>query len=546
MFERMGLSDFVGARRLVPALIYLVAFIILDHVSYLKPYGNFGATPWNPQTGLSVALIYLGGAAYTLPVLLSSAIADYVLRGGPLSLAVELWTSIVTGAVHVAAGLSLQRLVPFEPTLRALRDAINFITVAAVASATSALLFTVVLAFADELGRGDFPIVFWRVFIGDFIGILVVTSILLQLATLRPLPRPGRDCIYQLLAIVAVLLVIFGYHEASAFQLFYLLFLPLIWVALSYATAGATAALAVIQIGLVFGASFRFGDDPGLAALQALMVALTVTGLIIGAVVAEREVAASRAREQQTAINKTLRVRAAGEIAAAIAHEINQPLTAIKTYAAVALKSLHRDPALAENALQKLTEQNDRAALVIKSIRDLLRQGHYAPAIVDMKRLLGEFETLVGGELALRGIQLTHNVPSHFSLVWADEVQLTQALHNLINNSADAILSVREGGRVSITVAKERDQAYSITVADDGPGFPPGFNTDEPTLFVTSKADGSGIGLSIARTVAEVHGGRLVIHSTRRGASVQLLLPISKEIPTTKEADDTDHLSRRR
>lgn len=538
MLERLGLAEIDGLRRPAVVLAFAVAFIAFDYISYLKPYGTFGATPWNPQAGLSVALIYLGGIGYAWPVLLITAVADYVLRNGPLGLWLELLASLAMGATFIAGGIALQRIVPFEPTLRTLRDAINFIGVSACVAVTAALLFTLVLAIGGELGRGDFTIVFWRMFIGDFIGILVVTPIILQLVTLRPLPRPADDWLYQLAAIMVVMLVIFGYKQATAFQLFYLLFLPLLWVSLTYGIAGATAALAVIQIGLVFGAEFRFGNDPGLAALQALMVALTVTGLIVGSVVTEREVSAARAREQQTAINKTLRVRAAGEIAAAIAHEINQPLTAIKTYAAVASKALYDNTALAEKALGKLTEQNDRAALVIKSIRDLLHQGHYAPAVVDLNRLLGDFEALVGSELALRGITLSHAIPASFGPVWADEVQLTQALHNLVNNSADAILSVRETGSVTITVQRESEQTYSIAVADDGPGFPPGFNTDEPTLFVTTKADGSGIGLSIARTVAEVHGGHLAIQSSRRGAAVRLILP------TDKEADDADNLSR--
>lgn len=534
MLERLRLAEFDGLRWLAVVLAYAVVFIALDHISYLKPYGTFGATPWNPQAGVSVALIYLGGLSYAWPVLLISAVSNYILRNGPLGIWIELLTSVASGAAYVAGGFALQRLVPFEPTIRTLRDAINFITVACCVAVAAALLFTVMLGGAGELGRGDFPVVFWRMFIGDFIGILVVTPIILQLMTLRPLPKPADDWLYQLFAIVMVMIVIFGYKQATAFQLFYLLFLPLLWVALTYGIAGATAALAVIQVGLLLGAEFRFGNDPGLAALQALMVALTVTGLIVGAVVTEREVSSARAREQQTAINKTLRVRAAGEIAAAIAHEINQPLTAIKTYAAVASKALHDNTPLAENALKKLTEQNDRAALVIKSIRDLLHQGHYAPAIVNIEQLLSDFEALVGSELALRGITLTHSVPPSFSFVWADEVQLSQALHNLVNNSADAILSVRETGNVSIIVARGGEDTYSITVSDDGPGFPPGFNTDEPTLFVTTKADGSGIGLSIARTVAEVHGGHLEIQSSRRGAAVRLILPTSREVDESK------------
>ena len=174
-----------------------------------------------------------------------------------------------------------------------------------------------------ELGRGEFGYVSWRGFVGDFIGILVVTPIIFLVATLRPWPRIGRDWYLQLISIIAVTFVIFGYREATAFQLFYLMFLPLLWVALRYGTPGAALALSVIQVGLVIGSEVRFGNDPGLAAMQTLMIALAVTGLIVGAIVSERETASARIRDQQAALSSALRVRAAGEILSLI--HISEP-----------------------------------------------------------------------------------------------------------------------------------------------------------------------------------------------------------------------------
>lgn len=517
------------AKSLKPLLIvltYALFYLALDHVSYLKPYGTFGVTPWNPQSGLNVAMIYLAGPAYAPAVLASAAVADYLLRGGALVWFMEIATSVTLGAVYVAAGLALRRMTDFDPRLNASRDVMILIGVACATAAASAVFYTLVISLGGELGRGEFGYVVWRGFIGDFIGILVVVPAIFLLLMLRPLPRIGRDWILQLASIIIVLFVIFGYRDATAFQLFYLIFLPLLWVAMRYGTAGAAVALAVIQVGLVIGSEVRFGNDPGLAAMQTLMIALAVTGLIVGAIVSERETASARIRDQQSALNSALRVRAAGEIAAAIGHEINQPLTAIKTYASVASNAVRSgNDALAREAIDKLTAQSDRAARVIKSIRDLLRQGSCEPAPLDIDTMFKEFVDLFGNDLAAKGVSLTASIPDDFPVVLADKIQLTQALHNLVTNSCDAILGVKDYGHISMVVTCPNNDRFAIAVLDDGPGFPMGFNTLEPNLFVTTKPEGSGIGLSIARTIAEAHGGRLEIETSMRGACVRMILP---------------------
>jgi signal transduction histidine kinase len=386
------------------------------------------------------------------------------------------------------------------------------------------------LLHLEAIDRSEAGAVAWRLFVGDLIGTLVATPIILLATTFRPWPRPGTQSLLQLAAIVGALAIVFGYREATAFQLFYLLFLPLLWVALTYGTLGAAVALVIIQIGLVMGAEIRFGAEPGLTALQVLMIALAITGLIVGAIVSEREAGAARLRDQQSALSRALRIRSAGEIAAAIAHEINQPLTAISTYSGIASKAIsEKNAELASEAVAKVRAECERANTVIKSIRELLRQGALSKTPLDLRTTLADISILLASDLAAKGVTIVVTVPSDFPIVDADGVQVQQAVHNLVINSADAMIGAGRGGVITVRAELVDEQSYVIAVQDDGPGFPPGMETREPTPFLSTKPDGSGLGLLVVRSIAEAHGGSLAISSSPRGATVTLRLPTSRE-----------------
>ncbi len=516
------------ARIAAVSLAYLAVFIGLDYISYVKPYGDLGVTAWNPQLGFGVALAYVGGAAYWPVILASQVIADFVLRSGPLGLPLELATSAVTGTSMIMPSVMLRRMHDFNRRLLSVRDVVGFVVIVGCVTALAAIAYTVTLSVAGALGRGEFGHVSWRLFIGNFIGIIVIAPAIFMLPSLTFRSFRWQWAI-QLLAIVSALVIIFGYRDATAFQLFYLLFLPLLWVALTSGSRGAIFALVVIQFGLVIGAEFRFGSDPGLTALQVLMIALTITGLLAGAVFTERETTAARLRDQQFALSRALRLRAAGEIAAGIAHEVNQPLAAIRAYASVAESQLQSgDTDAALGVLRKLSLQSARAAEIIKSIRELLHQGAINASPVDLTALLQEFSELIAPELRSTEARLTIEVSPGLQPVSVDRVQLIQALHNLVNNSAEAIASSGRRGTVHIRVTKSDARNVSILVTDTGPGFPPGFNHKEPTPFFTTKDEGTGIGLSIARTVAETHGGRLLTKTDVAGASVEIVLPAAE------------------
>lgn len=507
-------------------IAFLGAYVALDYVSYVKPYRDIGITPWNPPVGLAVAVIFLEGLALAPFVLVAPFLADLIVRETSVPLAIDFGGSLMIGGTFVAAGLALQRLSHFDPRFRSVRDVLTLVAVAAVTALVSAGILVVIYLTTGLLMRDEVSTVGWRSAVGDMIGILTVAPVLLLWRTHRPWPPAGPWMPIQLLAILTALLLVFGYHEATAFQLFYLLFLPVLWVALSYGPPGAAIALVLVQIGIVIGAEIRFGPDPGFSALQVLMIALAITGLIVGAIVAEREDAAARLRDQQAALNRTLRFRSAGEIAATIAHEINQPLTALATYGGIAAKALREgDTALASRAIGKVESESQRAASVLTGIRDLLRQGALNKSVVDLDRAFQQIGDLLRSDLAKRGVNLTFEVKEPGMRLSADPVQLQQALHNLVVNAAEAIESMGRKGRVVVRAAAVPEGKVDIDVIDDGPGFPPAYDVSDPPPFTSTKADGSGIGLTVVRSIAEAHGGHLTIRSAARGATVSLQLP---------------------
>lgn len=508
---------------------YVLAYVTLDYISFVKPYHGLGITPWNPPPGLSLALMFLGGPIYAPFVLAAPGVAEFAVRGSNFGHGVAIASSMTSGVTYLAAGLALRQFLPFDPRLESLRDVLLLIAVAAVAAVTAAVSFAIVLPYLGAIGWSEVDGVVWRSFVGNLIGPLVTTPIILLFVTKRELPPARWIYVFQFLAIAAALLVVFGYREATAFQLFYLLFLPLLWIALSNGTLGSVIALVVIQIGLIVGAEFRFGADPGLTALQVLMIALAITGLIVGAIVSEREIAALRLREQQDALNRAFRLRSAGEIAATIAHEINQPLTAVTTYSGIAAQAMaQQNWDLAATTVGKIQAESARANVVLKSIRDLLHQGALSKTNVDLLAALTNLVGVVVDDFTAKGVNITVSVPTDFPEVIVDDTQLQQAVHNLIINAAEAIFASGIGRNIQIRVSSVDPHFFTISVIDDGPGFSPGVDTRDPAPFVTTKPEGSGLGLVVARSIAEGHGGNLAVRSTTRGAQVDIRFPLAR------------------
>lgn len=500
--------------------LWIAAYVALDYVSFIDSYRGLAITPWNPSAGLAIALVLLQGARYAPVVLASPVLAGMLVRGGSVPDTVHLAEGILFGGSYLAAGLLGRRHLRLDLRLPAAPDTIALLAIALGASAMAAFSYGLVLTLAGILGRDEGPEALLRYFVGDLIGIMIVAPALLLVLVRKRLPMPGREEALQALAIALAFAAIFALPHAREFQLFYLLFLPLLWSAFRNGLAGAAAALCVIQVGLIVAVHLRHDALAELLSFQMLMISLAATGLVLGSLIDQQRAAALRLRQQQLALGRALRLRSMGELATSIAHEVNQPVTSIRTYAGIARDAIAAGRVGdAAEAVADIRSECDRVSSIIRATRDALARAVVRPRAVQVAKLLEEVRDLLLDRLG--EVELTTRVAAGAKTVVCDPVQVQQALYNIVDNALDAVQGSGGDGRISVTASAAGPRAVEFAVADTGPGFATELLGLEPTPLLTTKAEGTGLGLSIARSVAEAHGGSLSIETTPGGTVVR-------------------------
>jgi C4-dicarboxylate-specific signal transduction histidine kinase len=263
-----------------------------------------------------------------------------------------------------------------------------------------------------------------------------------------------------------------------------------------------------------------------------LLVLVVQAGLIVALLVQSRRRrrAELEAQRQRTELAHASRLSAVGQLTASIAHEINQPLGAILSNAEAAQMFLGADPPGLDRVRQILADIADedrRASEVIRHVRSLLRKAPPEMQTLGLNDVARDVLALVGGDARRRGVALESELHPTLPPIRGDRVQLQQALLNLILNGLEALdRGASAERRITVRTQPAEESSVELVVADTGPGIP------EPLIprlfesFFTTKRDGMGLGLSIVRSIAEAHGGRIDVTSNHgRGAAFRLRLP---------------------
>jgi signal transduction histidine kinase len=296
----------------------------------------------------------------------------------------------------------------------------------------------------------------------------------------------------------------------------------LLWAAVRFGTGGTSASLLAVALLAIGGAMLGRGPFVSISpadrvlALQLYLIVISVPLLGLAALVEERVQAEDVLRETHRAQQELVHLsRAAilGELAGALAHELNQPLTAILANARAGQRLMERDPIDATEVreiLDDIAADDQRAGEVIRRLHALLKKGDLQPRPLDLNEVVTDVLELVHSDLIQRSVAVDARLAPALPTVVADPVQLQQVLLNLFINGCDA-MSERDRGDRRLTIATTQQDGGQVRIAivDRGTGIPEDKLDRVFEPFFTSKADGLGLGLSICRSIVRAHGGRL-------------------------------------
>lgn len=245
----------------------------------------------------------------------------------------------------------------------------------------------------------------------------------------------------------------------------------------------------------------------------------------------DRQQAEELARQRQAELAHMHRLQTAGELATALAHELNQPLASIAAYGEAELRQIRRgalDRERVADSLEKIGNQAQRAAMVIRELRGFLAKHGGVKVACDVNALVKVAVELVEADARSQGAAVTAELEPGLPQVMAEQVQIEQVVVNLLRNGVEAVRETgRTDGKVTVRTGRDEDGRVWVTVRDNGPGV----SADELKRvfepFYTTRTEGLGMGLCISRTIVEAHGGRIWIEAGDSGV-VHFNLPALK------------------
>ena len=229
--------------------------------------------------------------------------------------------------------------------------------------------------------------------------------------------------------------------------------------------------------------------------------------------VTERQQTQARLQELQSELVHISRLTAMGEMASALAHELNQPLSAIANYMKGSRRLLENSPGenatLLRDAMDKAAAQALRAGEIIRRLRDFVARGESERRVEDVKKLIEEASALALVGAKDKGVRVQFQFDPRIEFVLADKVQIQQVLLNLMRNAIEAMEESNKRELI-VSTALTSEDLVAISVSDTGTGISPEISAQLFQPFVTTKRHGMGVGLSISRTIIEAHGGSIV------------------------------------
>ncbi|WP_374244089.1 ATP-binding protein [Zoogloea sp.] len=518
----------MSLQRLLP-FGFVALYVALDAASFIHPLHGLNITPWNPAPALALVFLLREGRRARGWVIVAVLASELLVRGVPLAWWRSLLSALILAGGYLALGEVLRRRMSPGSLLDDRAALLGWMVPVVAGTFINSLAFLSGLHVLGLLPAGGWRSGVLQFWVGDMVGIAVAMPLAWWLtgAQGRRLLKAALfrwETLGYVLLSLGALWVAFGVGGGSGFKLFYWLFVPIAWAAARQGMAGAIVSATLLQIGVIAVVQWLDFSAVTVAELQMLAFVMALTGFLIGGIVDEQ-------RRTSDELRQTLRLAAAGEMAAALAHELNQPLTALGAYAAAydALKARGEAGARMEAAVEGMRGEARRAGNVVQRLRDFFRTGATRLEDVALPGLIDA--ACARYRRKAEEAQVVFSVATGPDIrLLADPLQLEVVLRNLLSNAFDAVLAPGVSPRrVSVGVELLAGERVCIRVEDSGPGL------DAQKLecifesFCSDKASGMGLGLAISRAIAEAHGGRLWAEAADHGL-FRLTLPI-REAP---------------
>lgn len=547
---------------IVTAIVFVAYFVagkIGQATTHIRS-SNLG--PVWPAYGIALAAVVLYGRRAWLGIISSAFV---VALSSPVS-ALTAAGQAAGAMLAAGAGGYLLRAMRFDRSLSRLRDALSLIVFGALASATVSATIGVSVLYATGAQAYTGIRAAWLVYwLGDSTGVLLITPLVLTVWTLWANRTRIRVVEFSGLLLLLTLACFLIFGDLAVFQvsLHVLAFtlLPFVmWAAIRFGVFGVAlstlliAAIATVETALGSGPFSQGTTFTNAMLLDVFFAALSVSGLTLAAVIAERERAEldraqllreqavleaireseKKAEQQTAALRDELvhlgRVTMLDALSGSIAHEINQPLTAVMANTAAALRMLSTSPTpLGElhETLRDIQSDNERAGDVVRRVRTLMKKTPTQSEPVEIAASVTNVVKIIRGNAAGRHIVVDVELADDLPPIIGDRVRFQQVVLNLLMNACDAVESQDPPRRrVSLTTARSNGFAI-VKVTDWGGGLP------EPELalifepFYTTKHEGMGLGLSICRAIVAAHGGTLDAARHQDGMTFTATFPIA-------------------
>ena len=520
--------------------VYVGSYVILDWLSLVQVLPGIGFTLWNPPPAASLALLVLKGLRFAPALLVASVTSDWLIGGFSLGIQSMFSSDVIAAVVYTGVAAALRHFAHANLGFPRVADVVWLLLIVGVGAFATACFVVVALAVTYALPPDLIVPSIRHYLIGDLTGIIGLLPALLTIRQARsrwkevPLVARITDLGVFALGLVFALLVVFGVAHSQELEFFYLLLPPAVWIGVRHGLPWCAIAILVEQLALVSIITQLDYPMENFLAFQILSLAVAATGLILGAVVTERQRAERSLRQQQAELSRVTRLTTAGALGAAVVHEISQPLATVATYAYACRHLLMSEPPdleLLGRTMVNVESEIRRAGDIVERLRDFLGKSEPRWCSVDLAETTHKVVGLLADEARTHGVTVRIDARP-LPRIAADHIQIEQILVNVIRNALEAVAECVNRERWVRIRLRHVDGEVQVGIEDNGPGVSPEIAPHLFEPFETSKQRGMGLGLSLSREMVKAHGGSLRWDATVTvGTRFILCLPCQRVQP---------------